>query len=864
MKGANDTKAKKSNSSQQLADKKSAATTTSKPVVVDKNNNNTSDDINNNSKQLKSKMPSNEAVTSNEPENTTVTTKANESLELAQQETNNGENKPESAGSEEKSTTTPTQEKTTQDGDDQPAGQAKEDGAKNETVEGAEEGESGDQTTQAAKNDKKSSSQAGNTAATAATSTERNGLNKFNGQPRRPKYNKFNTFGGAGNPNQFAGPYYPPYGQYAPYGPASHDFPPLNATYGGDAAKPKQQAYYTNQQQYGAQTPYYFPQGNQYTPYYPNTYHGGQLGVPGRVDRIYGPGNGSYPGARRPYNGSQPFKSSKYNKAHNEGQKAADGTALVGGDQVNPADTNNTSDPTSKPAPVNAATAGFPNATSTASAGHHYHNHHHMGGGGYHHPSSASGNYYYKKERMASVQLMTSKTNIYIKGLDENTTDKDLFEMCQKFGEIKSTKAIIEKQNGKCKGYGFVDYKNPEDARKALEEMKKEQKDVQLAKQREQDPTNLYFANLPADIDENCLTEMLQNKFSASVSSTRIMRERSGMSKGVGFARIDDNSICDTIIKELNNRPFPDHSNKSKLLLVKLADSGSSLKTRPPMMRMPANGGGAPLFIPAQASSLDNHSTTANPLSSNSSALKAQGALPAYSYIDQAVNYNGFSLQMLDNQHTGASLVSQQPHHYQSQSQSLPHAQIGGGHNGANAGYYSHPHQMQQSMGYGNRQPSGGGNHQQYAPASGMTPVGSGQSAQIGLAQQQQQQTATNATAPVANQYHYQPAYQQYPYSAAAAASHVQQQPHMVGGYQAATVPGANGVVAPSQLNGISQNENGLENSSATAVGGQLQAVGTSPNGMSSSSTLANSSSSNPMTASLSAQFASSAQFSAV
>ena len=215
---------------------------------------------------------------------------------------------------------------------------------------------------------------------------------------------------------------------------------------------------------------------------------------------------------------------------------------------------------------------------------------------------------------------------------------------------------------------------------------------------------------------------------------------------------------------------------------------------------------------------------------------------------------------MLDNQHSGASLVSQQPHHYQSQSQSLPHAQIGG-HNGANAGYYNH-HQMQQSMGYGNRQ--SGGNHQ-YAPASGMTPVGSqvpGQSAQIGLAQQQ----SATATAPVGNQYHYQP-YQQSYYSAPAT-THMQQQPHhqspstgtgagagsYIVGYPA-TVPGANGA-APSQLNGISQNESGLENSS-TAVG-QLQA-GTSPNGMSSSSTLANSSS-NPMTASLSSQFVSSAQ----
>ena len=90
-----------------------------------------------------------------------------------------------------------------------------------------------------------------------------------------------------------------------------------------------------------------------------------------------------------------------------------------------------------------------------------------------------------------------------------------------RFGDIKSTKAIVEKQTNKCKGYGFVDYKSPQDAINALNELKKQQKDVQLAKQREQDPTNLYFANLPADVDEKCLTELLQKKFNATVNSTR-------------------------------------------------------------------------------------------------------------------------------------------------------------------------------------------------------------------------------------------------------------------------------------------------------------------------------------------------------
>ena len=79
----------------------------------------------------------------------------------------------------------------------------------------------------------------------------------------------------------------------------------------------------------------------------------------------------------------------------------------------------------------------------------------------------------------------------------------------------------MDKQTNKCKGYGFVDYIRPDDAIKALNEMKKEQRDVQFAKQREQDPTNLYFANLPSSVDEKCLTELLKKQFNATVSSTR-------------------------------------------------------------------------------------------------------------------------------------------------------------------------------------------------------------------------------------------------------------------------------------------------------------------------------------------------------
>lgn len=53
--------------------------------------------------------------------------------------------------------------------------------------------------------------------------------------------------------------------------------------------------------------------------------------------------------------------------------------------------------------------------------------------------------------------------------------------------------------------------------------------------QQEQDPTNLYISNLPLSMDEQELENML--KHFGQVISTRILRDSSGSSRGVGFAR---------------------------------------------------------------------------------------------------------------------------------------------------------------------------------------------------------------------------------------------------------------------------------------------------------------------------------------
>lgn len=175
-----------------------------------------------------------------------------------------------------------------------------------------------------------------------------------------------------------------------------------------------------------------------------------------------------------------------------------------------------------------------------------------------------------------------SKTNLYIRGLPPNTTDQDLVKLCQPYGKIVSTKAILDKTTNKCKGYGFVDFDSPAAAQKAVSALKASGVQAQMAKQQEQDPTNLYISNLPLSMDEQELENML--KPFGQVISTRILRDSSGTSRGVGFARMESTEKCEAVIGHFNGKFIktpPGVSAPTEPLLCKFADGGQKKRQNP-------------------------------------------------------------------------------------------------------------------------------------------------------------------------------------------------------------------------------------------------------------------------------------------
>ncbi|XP_048390763.2 RNA-binding motif, single-stranded-interacting protein 1-like isoform X3 [Stegostoma tigrinum] len=272
-----------------------------------------------------------------------------------------------------------------------------------------------------------------------------------------------------------------------------------------------------------------------------------------------------------------------------------------------------------------------------------------------------------------------SKTNLYIRGLPPGTTDQDLVKLCQPYGKIVSTKAILDKTTNKCKGYGFVDFDSPAAAQKAVAALKGNGVQAQMAKQQEQDPTNLYISNLPPSMDEQELENML--KPYGQVISTRILRDTNGTSRGVGFARMESTQKCEAVIAHFNGKfikTLPGVPAPIEPLLCKFADGGQ--KKRQNQNKYVQNGrawhreGEAGMTLTYDPSAMQNgfYST---PYSVATNRMIAQASLTPYiaspvsAYQVQSTSWMPHQPYLM--QHAGAVMSPSMDHHMPMQPASM-------------------------------------------------------------------------------------------------------------------------------------------------------------------------------------------------
>ncbi|KAL8260813.1 hypothetical protein R6Q59_024862 [Mikania micrantha] len=156
------------------------------------------------------------------------------------------------------------------------------------------------------------------------------------------------------------------------------------------------------------------------------------------------------------------------------------------------------------------------------------------------------------------VTRRTGIANLFVKNLNLAVTDMKLEEVFGKFGRILSCK-IAKDDNGKSKGFGFVQFDSEESANialKALDGTTLDEKIISVAKflrkseRKEPEFTNVYVKNLELDFTENLLKE----KFSeyGNVTSAVIMKDAEGVSRGFGFVNFESPDCAKKAIEALN------------------------------------------------------------------------------------------------------------------------------------------------------------------------------------------------------------------------------------------------------------------------------------------------------------------------
>jgi polyadenylate-binding protein len=199
------------------------------------------------------------------------------------------------------------------------------------------------------------------------------------------------------------------------------------------------------------------------------------------------------------------------------------------------------------------------------------------------------GHHISRKERQSKLDEMKAQfTNLYIKNVDPEMPQEVFEKLFEEYGNVTSAMIQVD-EDGKSKGFGFVNYEHHEEAQKAVDNLhdtehygrklfvsraqKKAEREEELRRSYEQakmeklskyQGVNLYIKNLEDDVDD----EKLRGEFElfGTVTSCKVMRDEKNTSKGFGFVCFSSPDEATKAVAEMNNKMIG-----SKPLYVSLA-----------------------------------------------------------------------------------------------------------------------------------------------------------------------------------------------------------------------------------------------------------------------------------------------------
>jgi polyadenylate-binding protein len=153
--------------------------------------------------------------------------------------------------------------------------------------------------------------------------------------------------------------------------------------------------------------------------------------------------------------------------------------------------------------------------------------------------------------------------NIFIKNLDKDIDNKELYDTFSAFGKILSCKIELNEEN-KSKGYGYIQFSTSEEAEKAVQSVngmklkgnkvfvapfvsKRERIQSNISKKF----TNIFVKNLPESLDDEKFKEIF-GKY-GKIQSAVIMKDEQKKSKGFGFINYETPEEAQSAVENLNN-----------------------------------------------------------------------------------------------------------------------------------------------------------------------------------------------------------------------------------------------------------------------------------------------------------------------
>ncbi|KAH9484350.1 Polyadenylate-binding protein, cytoplasmic and nuclear [Psilocybe cubensis] len=187
------------------------------------------------------------------------------------------------------------------------------------------------------------------------------------------------------------------------------------------------------------------------------------------------------------------------------------------------------------------------------------------------------GHHISRKERQSKLDEMKAQfTNLYVKNIDPEMSQEDFEKLFKQFGSVTSALISVDEE-GKSKGFGFVNFDSHEEAQKAVDTLhdtevngrklfvsraqKKAEREEELRRSYEQakmeklskyQGVNLYIKNLEDDVDDDKLRAEFE--VFGTVTSCKVMRDDKGTSKGFGFVCFSTPDEATKAVAEMNNK----------------------------------------------------------------------------------------------------------------------------------------------------------------------------------------------------------------------------------------------------------------------------------------------------------------------